>query len=172
MGLPESERRGASCGALPSLFVRPPFRRSNTTQPRENVNGSAGHRSLYLSHAKRPLYHLSYTPSSRGAVRALRNYLLPPTPAGSRRPRCAAASSCRPPRGGDGLYLRPALRRERPTAIQSLNCVRSPVRLVALGCRYPQPRDLLPCPRAFAGVPGAPFGAPAVSRACWGVPAI
>ena len=24
--------------------------------------GSAGHRSLYLSHAKRPLYHLSYTP--------------------------------------------------------------------------------------------------------------
>jgi len=33
--------------------------------------GSAGHRSLYLSHAKRPLYHLSYTPGkSLGASHA------------------------------------------------------------------------------------------------------
>ncbi len=27
--------------------------------------GDAGYRSLYLSHAKRALYHLSYTPTTR-----------------------------------------------------------------------------------------------------------
>ena len=29
--------------------------------------GGEGHRSLYLAHAKRALYHLSYTPGDIGA---------------------------------------------------------------------------------------------------------
>ena len=34
-----------------------------TYKVQNNKNGGAGHRSPYLSHAKRALYHLSYTPN-------------------------------------------------------------------------------------------------------------
>jgi hypothetical protein len=83
-----------------------------------------------------------------------RNYLLHPTPTGSQRrgQEALSASSRRPPLGGDGLYLRPARRKnvERPTAIQSLNCDRALSRKKGdgVGCRYPQGlRGLLPYPR-------------------------
>ena len=74
----------------------------------------------------------------------------------------------RPPRGGDGLYLRPA------TAVATHRHPVSELHALlftdALGCRYPQPRGLSPCPRTFVGVPGAPFGAPAVHAGLSGVP--
>ena len=38
---------------------------SKSSKKRKRKNGGEGHRSPYLSHAKRALYHLSYTPSRK-----------------------------------------------------------------------------------------------------------
>ena len=52
--------------------------------------GEAGYRSLYLSHAKRALYHLSYIPGYRTRAYTHNTYSLHTTHASPRSPPCIA----------------------------------------------------------------------------------
>ena len=50
---------------IPGQINLKDFRKSALRKVIENKIGGAGHRSRYLAHAKRALYHLSYTPMQR-----------------------------------------------------------------------------------------------------------
>ena len=122
--------------------------------------GSAGHRSQCLSHAKRPLYHLSYTPRvgelfgprpRRALGPAVPRSVLPPAPIS----------------GGTDCTLGLAFDRQthRHPVSELHACSRG---AAALGCRLPHSAQFVTVPAAFTTVRSAPFGAPAVLNACIG----
>src|SRR5688572_19096021 len=59
---------GAVPGVEPGSSGSQPLMLTTTPYDQTQKSGGAGYRSLCLTHAKRALYHLSYTPTTSGSV--------------------------------------------------------------------------------------------------------